>query len=75
MINGCGYYVLFLITIKLRNTFESKIIALCGSAGKNYFFALSTYHVTNVTSCCLTGYFRIPSELVRFGVGISEIVG
>jgi hypothetical protein len=75
VIDGCGYYVLFLITIKLRNTFESKVIALCGSAGENYFFALSTYHVTDMASCRLTGYFRIPSELVRFGVGISEIVG
>ena len=66
MVNRGSNDVLFSVTIKLRDSFESHVVALCGSASKNYLFALSTDDVTNIGSCLLTGYFRIPAELVGF---------
>lgn len=70
-----GNNVLFFVTIKLSHSFQRNVVALSGSTGENYFFALGTDHVCDVSSCLLTSNLSVPTILVRFGVGIAEVIG
>ena len=75
MIYLCRNNVFSFVTIKLRNTFQTEVIALSGSWCKDYLFWSSANNASNVLSRIFTCLLGVPAKLVWFWVWIAVIVG